>query len=260
MNWTSYALDKLPIRNGFRMRGESMTRLEVFSDAAFAFAVTTLVVSVGSIPGNFDELILALKKVPSFGLSFAQIAVFWIAHRSWSRRYGLEDKWTTGLTLSMVFTILVYVFPLRLIFSSFLAWATQGWIPGEFETKTVAEIQGLFVVYGIGFFVLTGILSGLFYRALKSAEELGLNSFERIRTEEGVAMWLIQSGVGLVSALWALLLPASWGVMAGFLYFVIPIAMPIVGVRYGRKAKRILAALENPETREKDETDELASS
>ena len=118
--WTDTALNQLPVNRGFRLRGESMTRLEVFSDAAFAFAVTTLVVTGGEIPGNYDELIIALKKVPSFVLSFAQIIVFWITHRSWSRRYGLEDFWTTFLSMAMVFTILVYVFPLRLIFSLFI--------------------------------------------------------------------------------------------------------------------------------------------
>jgi hypothetical protein len=30
------SLNNLPLLKGFRMRGESMTRLEVFSDAAFA--------------------------------------------------------------------------------------------------------------------------------------------------------------------------------------------------------------------------------
>ncbi len=64
------SLNNLPRHKGFRMRGESMTRLEVFSDAAFAFAVTTLVVTSGEIPGDYQELITALKKVPSFALSF----------------------------------------------------------------------------------------------------------------------------------------------------------------------------------------------
>jgi len=41
-----------------------MSRLEVFSDAAFAFTVTTLVVTSGEIPGDYQELITALKKYP----------------------------------------------------------------------------------------------------------------------------------------------------------------------------------------------------
>ena len=58
------SLNDLPLHKGFRMRGESMSRLEVFSDAAFAFTVTTLVVTSGEIPGDYQELITALKKYP----------------------------------------------------------------------------------------------------------------------------------------------------------------------------------------------------
>ena len=34
----------------FKMRGENMTHIETFVAAAFAFAVTMLVITVGSVP------------------------------------------------------------------------------------------------------------------------------------------------------------------------------------------------------------------
>ena len=37
-------LDSLPRLNGFRLRGMQMTRLETFIDAAFAFAISMLVI------------------------------------------------------------------------------------------------------------------------------------------------------------------------------------------------------------------------
>ena len=40
-------VDACPIEHGFRLRGLEMTRTEVFVDAAFAFALTLLV--IGSI-------------------------------------------------------------------------------------------------------------------------------------------------------------------------------------------------------------------
>jgi len=40
MGWTEQSLSSVTKKNGYRLRGESMTRIEVFSDAAFAFAVT----------------------------------------------------------------------------------------------------------------------------------------------------------------------------------------------------------------------------
>ena len=38
-------LDGLPRLNGFRLRGMQMTRLETFIDAAFAFAISMLVIA-----------------------------------------------------------------------------------------------------------------------------------------------------------------------------------------------------------------------
>lgn len=43
-------LSHLRVQHGFGLRGEAVTRLETFVDAAFAFAVTLLVVSFDAIP------------------------------------------------------------------------------------------------------------------------------------------------------------------------------------------------------------------
>ena len=48
MNWTDEALAALPVKQGVRLRGLEMTRLETFCDAAFAFAVTLLVIAGAS--------------------------------------------------------------------------------------------------------------------------------------------------------------------------------------------------------------------
>ena len=64
-----------PIERGRRLRGLPMTRVETFADAAFAFAVTLLVISVDDVPRTFDELIVALKSVPIFVFASAQIFI-----------------------------------------------------------------------------------------------------------------------------------------------------------------------------------------
>ena len=76
--------DTLQLERGMRLRGLAMTRLETFVDAAFAFAVTLLVISVDDVPRSFEELVLALKNIPVFLAASAQLFLFWIAHRSWS--------------------------------------------------------------------------------------------------------------------------------------------------------------------------------
>ena len=51
--------------SGFRLRGLAMTRVETFTDAAFAFALTLLVVSLEP-PTDIAALRQALLGVPAF--------------------------------------------------------------------------------------------------------------------------------------------------------------------------------------------------
>src|SRR6059058_2117043 len=59
-------LDALPRLRGFRLRGMEMTRLETFIDAAFAFAISMLVIAAQQIPDNIQALLAAFKNVPTF--------------------------------------------------------------------------------------------------------------------------------------------------------------------------------------------------
>ena len=135
MNFTDEEVVKMPQQNGFRLRGMEMTRLETFMDAAFAFATTMLVISGGEIPKNYPELILALKDIPSFIASFLIIMLFWAGHRTWSRRYGLEDRNTILISISLIFVLLVYIYPLRLMFSALFNFISGGWFPARFILK-----------------------------------------------------------------------------------------------------------------------------
>ncbi|XOV77877.1 MAG: TMEM175 family protein [Aestuariibacter sp.] len=74
-----------------RLRGETMNRIETFVAAAFAFAVTMLVISVDSIPGTFSELQQAAMDIPAFAASFAIITWIWFEHATWCRKFGLEQ-------------------------------------------------------------------------------------------------------------------------------------------------------------------------
>src|SRR3982751_2749145 len=84
-------LDALPRLRGFRLRGMQMTRLETFIDAAFAFAISMLVIAAQQIPDNIVALLAAFKNVPTFICSIAVLGIYWRGHWVLSRRYGLED-------------------------------------------------------------------------------------------------------------------------------------------------------------------------
>ena len=88
--WTAEALDGLTVENDFRLRGQESSRLDTFVDAAFAFVLTLLVISFDEIPSSYPEMLEAVKRIPGFAASFAVLMMFWLQHRLWSRRFGLE--------------------------------------------------------------------------------------------------------------------------------------------------------------------------
>ncbi len=61
--------DKMPDGSGFRLRGHEVKRIEAFSDAVFAFAVTLLIVSL-EVPKSFEELMVTMRGFFAFGVSF----------------------------------------------------------------------------------------------------------------------------------------------------------------------------------------------
>ena len=69
-------------KDGHPRRGRHMTRLETFTDAAFAFAAAMLAISIDTVPQNYPELIDAIKGAPAFVASFAVLLLFWRAHQS----------------------------------------------------------------------------------------------------------------------------------------------------------------------------------
>lgn len=233
--WTETALAELPQKNGFRLRGLEMTRLETFADAAFAFAVTMLVISIDTIPGNLEELVVALKGVPAFAASFASIGLIWAGHDRWSRRYGMDDAVTMLLTLTLIFIMLVYLYPLKLVFSALFGWVSDGWFPSEFEVSSAGEIAGLFIVYGLGFAAIATVIALLYAHAARRSGALRLNTLERLSTRSEIFGWSIMAMSGILSALFAWLVPGDFKAFAGFIYFLLPIAMPVNAIYFERQ-------------------------
>lgn len=236
--WTAEALSKLPIENGIRLRGTSTTRLDTFVDAAFAFAVTLLVISVDEVPGSYDEFMNALAQVPAFLACFMLLMLFWWGHHSWSRRFGLHEILPTMLSLTLVALVLIYIYPLRLIFGAFFANATGGALPSGLDL-TLTQLGHMFIVFGIGFSAMSGVLAALYLQASSRREMLLLNEWEVYQARSEAMIWITLALTGMVSTLIALLLPGDLSPLAGFVYWTLIVTMPVQAYLIDRGRSRL---------------------
>jgi uncharacterized membrane protein len=237
-------LSQLPVEGGVRQRGEQVTRLETFVDAAFAFAVTLLVVSFDAMPSSFAELYDALRRLPAFLAGFAILALFWHGHNRFSRRYGLEDGVIVFLSLALVAMTLFYVYPLRMVMSAAMVFFTGGWSPGEFRVRSFEEFRLVFVIYGIGFAALAAIIAAMHWQALRKADVLQLDAAERLATRAEIDSNLVLVAVAAASIAIALLIPPDRGWMQslpGLVYASLALLLPFVGSRYGRRVEALVA-------------------
>ena len=164
------ASTEFPMEHGVRLRGLAMTRIEMFADAAFAFAVTLLFISV-DVPRSLDEMVIALKS----------------RHRNWSRVYGLDDRAAIVLTLLLVVSLLVMVFPLRIVYGFGASDITNGWIPQPSPLESTLwtdQIRLIFIMLGVSWAWLAGIVVAMFAYVLKQRELLDLNDSEPCNANE----------------------------------------------------------------------------
>ena len=185
--------------DGFLNRGTEVTRAEAFFDAAFAFAITLMVISIDEIPNTAEKLLDALKSVPAFGASFLTIVLFWRGHADWSRRYGLNDRYSQRLSLLLVFIVLVFIYPLRMVFSGLFQFVGGDWFPSQIHLDTAADARLMFVVFALGFGALGSSMVLLYRHAWSRRKALGLDALECLVTRHAMLRWATLPAVSLVS-------------------------------------------------------------
>ena len=203
------------------MRGSEMTRIEVFVDAAFAFAVTMLVISFDAIPRTYPEMVIAIKTIPAFVAAVAQLVWIWQAHNLWSERYGLNDGRTIWLSAMLLVVVLIYIYPMRIMLQGAFAWLTDGYLPASFELQNYEELRFMFVFMGTAFVALCITFVMMYRYALGGVDRLLLSAYERIRTVMSVQIWTGCLVIGLMLVVLVLLLPQQWVPLSGFIMFLI---------------------------------------
>jgi hypothetical protein len=220
-------LEALPRLNGFRLRGIEMTRLETFIDAAFAFAVTMMVIAADRVPDDINTLLAAFRHVPAFVASVAVLGIFWRGHWKWSRRYGLEDGISILLSWALLATILIYIYPLKAIFGSMFNLLSKGTVGQALGIRTLEQARSIFAVYAIGFSALAAEILLLYLRAWNLRNALKLNLREQVLTKNELMGWSLPLSVGIVALVLALTLPANLISWSGWIYFSMIILVPL---------------------------------
>jgi len=201
-------------------------RLDNFTDAAFAFAVSLLVIGGARAPETFEALVGSLGDIPAFAFGFAVMAMFWRGHVSWRKLRGEGDWLATLLTLLLIFLTLIYVQPLRA-----MASATGLWFTGHGKMFG-GSLSGLFAVYGTGFVAMSLTMSALFAEALRG-DHLSAEARGNARGERGI--WLILAITGLASILMSF---TRYGVWAAMLYATLPLTIAWFSMRHDWEGKK----------------------
>lgn len=213
------------------MRGLEMTRTEVFVDAAFAFAVTMLVISFDAIPTTFSEMMLAVKGIPAFIVAVCQLVWIWYTHNKWSRRFGLDSARTVVLSTALLIVVLIYIYPMRIMAQGMFSWFTGGYLQSSFQLDSMDELAGMFIFFGIGFVALSAVFVLMYRYAASMKDKLRLNTFELHETKTLELMWVGAAAIGLLSVILAVILPRSLVPFSGFAFSLMAVWFPLVRMR-----------------------------
>lgn len=226
--------------NGFRWRGQEVTRVEGLSDAVFAFAITLLVVSL-EVPKTFAELRATMQGFVGFALCFLMLLFIWHAQYLYFRRYALDDRVSFLLNALLLFVVAFYIYPLKFLFTLLvnrlmgLPMLADG-VPVPVPTR--AESSELMIIYSSGFVALYTIFTLLYAHAYRLRDALGLNAMEVHETYGVTRQHVAMTLIGVLSLTFAFLDQPAW---SGLVYFLISPAMGVLGWVHGRRRKMLMA-------------------
>lgn len=223
------------VPRGFRPRGQDVTRIEGFSDAVFAFAVTLLVVSL-EVPHTFHELMQTMKGFVAFAVCFTILMQIWAKHCGFFRRYGLQDGTTRVLNGVLLFIVLFYVYPLKYLWGHLV-------VVGSSEGFAPDDGRALLEIYGLGGAAVFSVFALMYYRAWKLRDDLELNALERYDTRAAIRENLLMAAIPAVSAGLAAILPANLVGLAGPFYVIYAPVLTLNGMREGRGRRPLEAAV-----------------
>jgi uncharacterized membrane protein len=205
-------------------RNHEVLRIEAFTDAVFAFAITLLIVSL-EVPKSYHELIENLKGFVPFAICFAFIFQVWYTQNIFFRRFGLHDTWTVVLNGVLIFTVLFFVYPLKFMYFAFTTASTN--------INSLEEFRNVLLIYDGGYTLIYLIFAVMYWHAARNKREhIGLKDSEAFEAKTDIYQNLIMAGSGIVSALMVL----SGGLALIFFWLPFPFLGVFISILHSRRA------------------------
>ena len=220
-----------PRDGGVILRGHNMTRIETFVDAAFAFSLTLLVISIDEIPRSPAQLVETARDIPAFLVSAFFIGQLWLVHVGWSRIFGLQDRITVVLSLATVMLVLIFVYPLKLMFQSGIFYFSGGQLGANIMIDsgewTDVDVSNMFVFSAAGVLCVALIIMALYLNGLRHREPLRLTAGEVHLCWRRITIGATVGLTALICGTAALILTGPGLPFAGLLYFTLFITLPL---------------------------------
>jgi hypothetical protein len=201
---------------------------EFIADAAFAFAVTLLVISFDTIPRTFDEMILAIKSIPAFIVAVVQLVWIWHTHSTWSQRFGLQTTWAVVLSTALLMVMLIYIYPLRIMAAGMFMWLSGGYFPSGFDIGGIEDLRAMFIFLGFGFVVLCMVFVLMYRYAASLEKELLLDEAELHETRTVQILWAGSAVIGVLLIVTAATFPDSMVPFSGMSLALLVAWFPVV--------------------------------
>jgi uncharacterized membrane protein len=223
--------------HGFRIRSREVSRLEGLSDAVFGFAITLLVVSL-EVPNTFDELVAMLRGFVAFGASFAVLIMIWYEHYTFFRRYGFEDLWIITLNSALLFVVVLYIYPLKFMFSAVLGRMLRLETPGSDDRLRLSDAPALMTIYSVSIIAVFGLLALMYLHAYRRRVKLGLDEAEVLLTRQSLQSHAIWIALALFAIAVSNVAGPRWVPFAGMSYALLAPAHALNGFMLGRRVVR----------------------